>query len=454
MQEVSNSSLKITLLGISCTECTCSYTCVFFSPLSVIVPPDLQVRQAHTKSSAKTTAEGQIDSSLELSDTVSIDSDDSDPKPKPQDTESEYGKKVEGTCAKIGRALLEAIDAVSEWLESTSALYREVVAELRKQQEASTEQYLFAGSADSYGSSADRKDSLRKPHATPGAEASHVPPGLDRVTEEVLVEVHTESERRSPDSSKAAMQHGGIPEEDETVDADQHPEMGGATPLSPVEKFGDASLRGRKSKDQKTVAFDERGDALIDALHLAPSDKQQEQLEDFETEFEEQTMQYSKRLKRLLTAFLYAFRAHSEYIAYFFVILDVVLNGSVLSLVYAFLLFAWGLLSIPWPSRKFWLTMIFYTMVVLVVKYAFQFYDIPYWMDHFKEDSGLYPPRIIGILFQPNFFTNVVWDLLLLISLLVHSELLKVRASVCSYFSMFLSLYKAICLHSIIMGSF
>ena len=386
-------------------------------PITVIVPPDIQVRQ---KSS---TAEGQIDSSLELSETASIHSDDPDPKSKPQDTESvDDDEKEEGKCAKIGKALLDAFDAATEWLESTSALYREVVGELQKRQEPSTEQYPFAGGAESYGSTAERKDSLQKEYTTQSAEAMYTP-GLDRATKEVLVEVHTESERRSLDSYKAAVQNGDILGEDET---DQNLEIGEGTPLSPVEEFGDASPGDRKTKDQRTVVFDERGDALIEALHLAPSDKEQKQLEDYETDLEETAIPYSKRLKRLLTALHYAFRAHSEYLAYFFLILDVMLNGSILSLVYAFLLFTWGLLSIPWPSKKFWLTMIFYTMVVLVVKYAFQFYDIQYWSEHFEADSGLYPPRIIGILFRSNFFTNVVWDLLLLISLLFHRGLLKV----------------------------
>lgn len=93
-------------------------------------------------------------------------------------------------------------------------------------------------------------------------------------------------------------------------------------------------------------------------------------------------------------------------------------------MVYAFLLYTWGLLSIPWPTRKFWLTLIFYTMSVLLIKYAFQFHEIPYWKEHFDSNSGLYPPLVLGILHRKNFFTNAVWDILLLIALLLHRGLL------------------------------
>ena len=396
------------------------------------IPPDIQVRQPRQKSSVKSKAEGQIDPGLELSETISIHSD--DPKPKPQDTESLESSEEEGTCAKFGRVILEAFDTTVDWLESTSALYRDVVGDLHNQPETSAsptgiEQQPFAGDTESYGSTAERKDSLKKKH-TPHLDSGHVTTGGDHVTKEVPVEVYTESERTSLDSYKAAMQDENLLKEDDTANADQHPELGEATPLSPIEEVGVASPRDRRAKDRRNVLFDERGDALIDALHLAPSDKQQQELDEFEAEIEEKTKQYGRRPKRLLTALYFAFLAHSEYIAYFFVILNVILNGSILSLVYAFLLFTWGLLSIPWPSKKFWLTMIFFTMLVVVIKYSFQFYDISYWRDNFQEDSGLYPPRLIGILYRSNFFSNVVWDLLLLITLLFHRGLLKV--CVCS----------------------
>ena len=79
--------------------------------------------------------------------------------------------------------------------------------------------------------------------------------------------------------------------------------------------------------------------------------------------------------------------------------------------------------------------MILYTMFVLIVKYAFQFYDVDeiFWVKRLEYDSasGLFPPRILGILHQDNFFANAVWDILLLIAILFHRSLLRV--SVCEW---------------------
>ena len=120
----------------------------------------------------------------------------------------------------------------------------------------------------------------------------------------------------------------------------------------------------------------------------------------------------------------YALVANTDRICYFFIVMNLIVNGSVLSLVYAALMFLWGLLSVPWPTRRFWLTMIFYTMFVILVKYGFQFHDINWPM---TEHKNLYWPDVLGVAKRKDFLGNVVWDLLLLISLFFHRSLLIVR---------------------------
>lgn len=181
--------------------------------------------------------------------------------------------------------------------------------------------------------------------------------------------------------------------------------------------------------EEKTFAshpFDSSGDVLTEALGIPPTEEEDEEVKDFERELEERAMEYSKLPKRFAVAVYYAFLSHSEYLPYFLVILNVILNGSVISLVYPVLMFLWGLLSIPWPSRAFWLVMVFYTMLVILIKYSFQFYEIDYWEEEYSPDEGLYPPHVLGIEYHDNILSNLVWDILLLIALVFHRELLKV----------------------------
>ena len=131
----------------------------------------------------------------------------------------------------------------------------------------------------------------------------------------------------------------------------------------------------------------------------------------------------SKRPLELLKALYHAMLANTEYICYLLIVINIMVNGSILSLVYAVLMFLWGLMSIPWPTKRFWLTLIFYTMFVILLKYGFQFQQID-WIG--SPDAGLYWPHVWGIEKRHDFYENVVWDILLLIFLFVHRGLLHV----------------------------
>lgn len=207
--------------------------------------------------------------------------------------------------------------------------------------------------------------------------------------------------------------------------------VGGVTTPPDTTGAKDSSSKGKKGVSAGgTVPFDERAGQL--AIHLAPSAERQKEVDAYQAKLTEDASHYTRRLKRLFTALYYVFLSQNVYIPFFFILLNILVNGSILSLVYAVFLFGWGLLTVPWPSKRFWLALIFYTMFVLVVKYAFQFYDIPYWENTFAVDSGLFPPRLIGIEKQTNFVANAVVDILLLTFLLIHRGLLFVRSCVCS----------------------
>lgn len=266
--------------------------------------------------------------------------------------------------------VLKLVDAFIEFLENSSVVYRAVVSEINCEDTppSNESQPLTSQATPTYGSTSPQR--------------------------EVTVELHSTSEEPLKQPTSTAAKEGGA----------------------------------------KSVVFDIRGDTLINELHLAPDDKDRELIESYEDELEERVKKYSTRPRRFLVALYYMFLSHSDYLVWVLLILNIVLNGNLLSLFYAVLVFGWGLLSIPWPTKRFWICLILYTMFVLIVKYGFQFYDLDavFWSVKFDNNTGLYPPTIIGILHRNNFLANAIWDVLLLISILLHRSLLRVSMCVCT----------------------
>ena len=335
------------------------------------VPEDLKIRRPNNRKSAS--SKTSEDTDRDLADSTSITSDNMEQKT------IAYVEKT--TVRRIYLTLTEVVDWLIEQLEEGSKLYREVVSSIKV---ASRESEPVAMESTRYGSIGDT-------------------PQPATIAAEVLTVVEVHEDARTQGSEVGA----------------------GETEEAPPTEKQSKKKKKKRMKKLKSVGFAETpGDELIKELHIQPTESQREEIHSFEHEVGEKALKATSRLRRLSSAIYYFLLAHSDYPVFFFIILNIVLNGTVLSLVYAILLYSWGLLSIPWPTRKFWLSLIFYTMSVLVIKYAFQFHDIPYWSENFTPDSGLYPPRVLGILHQKNFFTNAVWDILLLIALLLHRGLL------------------------------
>ena len=124
--------------------------------------------------------------------------------------------------------------------------------------------------------------------------------------------------------------------------------------------------------------------------------------------------------------------SHMDCIAYSLVVLNVLQNGSVLSLVYVALMFLWGLgpwTNPSWKSRTFWIVMMLYTMVVISVKYIILFWTSDtYWIKiGLNPKDGLYLPLILfGIRYDYSPLYDIVWDMLLLVAIIIHQTYLKV----------------------------
>ena len=134
---------------------------------------------------------------------------------------------------------------------------------------------------------------------------------------------------------------------------------------------------------------------------------------------------------RLAVSFYYALLANTDLLCYSLMILDHMYYSCALSMPLPFFVFLWGMLSIPRPTKRFWIAVITYVELSIVVKYIFQFQfpkDADFnECDYYKtseQNSPLCPPRIIGI--ERNQY-SVVCDLLLLLGLFFHRFALKVE---------------------------
>lgn len=69
------------------------------------------------------------------------------------------------------------------------------------------------------------------------------------------------------------------------------------------------------------------------------------------------------RLLKMLFAMYNLLSANSELVCYFIIVLNNVVSASVISLVLPILVFLWAMLSVPRPTKRFWMTAIIYTEV-------------------------------------------------------------------------------------------
>ncbi|CAL1685708.1 unnamed protein product [Lasius platythorax] len=123
---------------------------------------------------------------------------------------------------------------------------------------------------------------------------------------------------------------------------------------------------------------------------------------------------------QLAASFWFGILAHSSLLCYFMVFLHQIKNASVLSTPLPLMVFLWGSLTIPRPSKTFWVTLIAYVEAIVIVKCIFQLELIP--SLRVPPSHPLYVPRIMGILKGPNY---ALWDLLLLLMLFFHRFMLK-----------------------------
>lgn len=127
-------------------------------------------------------------------------------------------------------------------------------------------------------------------------------------------------------------------------------------------------------------------------------------------------------LVRFFVACYYAAISRSELLCYMIIIVNQMKSASILSLPLPLFVFLWGTLSVPRPTKAFWITIITYTEAIVVVKYLFQFYFFSWNESPPPPNNPFYPPVILGIKKDDNY---AVYDLIVLLVVFFHRFMLK-----------------------------
>ncbi|KAG8131674.1 hypothetical protein E2320_009584 [Naja naja] len=115
----------------------------------------------------------------------------------------------------------------------------------------------------------------------------------------------------------------------------------------------------------------------------------------------------------------------SEMLCYFVIIVNHMVSASILTLVPSILIFLWPMLSIPRPTKFFWMTAIIYTEITIVIKCISQFGFFPWSSKLYCSISAEAPfalPNLIGIEKKDGY---AQYDLVQLLALFLHRYILK-----------------------------
>ncbi|XP_042350944.1 piezo-type mechanosensitive ion channel component 2-like [Plectropomus leopardus] len=144
---------------------------------------------------------------------------------------------------------------------------------------------------------------------------------------------------------------------------------------------------------------------------------------DEELEASDRFFSEQHQLLQLCYAIYNILAARSETVCYLVIVLNHMVSASCLTLVLPVLVFLWATLSVPRPSKTFWMTAIIYTEVTIVIKYFFQFGFFPFNQKlEVDRSKPFHPPNILGVEKKEGY---VLYDLLQLLALFYHRAILK-----------------------------
>ncbi|XP_014846584.1 PREDICTED: piezo-type mechanosensitive ion channel component 2-like isoform X1 [Poecilia mexicana] len=188
-----------------------------------------------------------------------------------------------------------------------------------------------------------------------------------------------------------------------------------------------ASMTDQQSEEEKSLDLSESPAPLTqETRNLTASELLLNNM--FENDEISESDKFFKTLPRpvkLLFALYNTMVSKSEMLCYFVIILNHIVSASFLSLILPILIFLWAMLSVPRPTKRFWMTAIIYTELTVVVKYFFQFGFFPWTTSAYRGINADRPfalPNIIGVEKKDGY---VLFDLIQLLALFFHRSILK-----------------------------
>ena len=177
----------------------------------------------------------------------------------------------------------------------------------------------------------------------------------------------------------------------------------------------------RELYDEQVTLKDVRHEWENRSLHMVQSERDVEQLEvEAHIKWEQKSF-----VARLLLAVANCITAHTDVISFVLACIVHAKSGGLITLPLPMLVFFWGTLASPRPSKNFWIAMITYTEFEIVVKFIFQFGFFP-WNSNAEEVQSVRNPlktqNILGIQ-RMDYFAS--YDVVLLISLFFHRYMLR-----------------------------
>ncbi|XP_040910915.1 piezo-type mechanosensitive ion channel component 2 isoform X2 [Toxotes jaculatrix] len=213
-----------------------------------------------------------------------------------------------------------------------------------------------------------------------------------------------------------------------TSDADVPPSYSKAVSFDRLEVSDDESDTDRKRRMLMTSdsrSDDSRSDIMLPSMttELTASELLLNKMfYDEELEQSDKFYQNQPLILQLCYALYNMLVAHSEMVCYLVIIINHMVSASCATLVLPITIFLWAMLSVPRPSKRYWMTAIVYTEVTIVIKYFFQFGFFPFNQDKLVRNKPYHPPNIIGVEKKDGY---VHYDLVQLLALFFHRSILK-----------------------------
>ncbi|XP_026229618.1 piezo-type mechanosensitive ion channel component 2 isoform X1 [Anabas testudineus] len=257
-----------------------------------------------------------------------------------------------------------------------------------------------------------------------GAECVHSAEEKDFITE-------SDDGGRQQDKMQKGGQVGLLytPDTDasKTSDADVPPSYSKAVSFDRLELSDDES--DMEGKRRMLMTSDSRSDSRSDIMlpsmttELTASELLLNKMfHDEELEQSDKFYQNQPLVLQLCYALYNMLVAHSEMVCYLVIIINHMVSASCATLVLPITIFLWAMLSVPRPSKRYWMTAIVYTEVTIVTKYFFQFGFFPFNQNKMEKNKPYHPPNIIGVEKKDGY---VHYDLVQLLALFFHRSILK-----------------------------